>query len=393
MVFADPRAILPEPPDELKRHSSRLAEQIRLRIADEGPIPFSTYMEMALYEPGLGYYSAGLRKFGSGGDFTTAPELGGLFARCLAAQATEIVSGLDAWEVLEIGAGSGRLAAGFLTALPAGAVPRRYRILERSADLRRIQQERLGRLSQVDCEFEWLDRPPDSDWEGLLLANEVIDALAVERFELAESGVWRLGVDHGADGFAWAILPASAQLRQSITAALGPVAETLPAGFRSEILPQLPAWLEGLTRHMRRGVALFCDYGYTRREYYRSDRSDGTLVCHYRHRAHDDPFAWPGLQDISAFVDFTALAEAGHECGLDCAGYATQAMFLFGCGLEEILADQAELPTRERLAVSEEIRMLTLPGEMGEKFQCMALARNVPGELRGFSWQDLRYRL
>jgi len=393
MVPADPRAILPDPPDELKRHSARLAERIRRRIADEGPLPFSAYMEMALYEPGLGYYSAGLHKFGKGGDFTTAPELGGLFARCLAAQAADIATGLIDWEVLEVGAGSGRLAADFLAALPADRAPRRYRILERSADLRRAQRERLTRQPGIPCELQWLDRPPETDWQGLLLANEVVDALAVERFELRAGDIGRMAVDVAGEGFAWSLTPAPAWLREGVAAVLGQAPEAFPDGYRSEICPQLPAWLEGLTRNLRRGVALFTDYGYPRTEYYRPERSDGTLVCHYRHRAHHDPFVSPGLQDISTFIDFTALAEAGRACALDCAGYAAQAMFLFGCGLERLQAGLADRPVPEQLAASEEIRMLTLPGEMGEKFQCMALVRDWEEALRGFSWQDLRYRL
>ncbi len=390
-MFAAPsHAILPDPPDELKHLGQRLCAKLRERIAGSGFLSFREYMESALYEPGLGYYSAGLVKFGADGDFVTAPELGSVFGHCLAAQAVEIGAALGEWDILEIGAGSGRLAADILDATGADG-PTRYRILERSADLRAVQRATLESRSPRYLErVEWLDAPPTEQWQGVLLANEVIDALAVERFRLDGENVLQLGVETDGEGFDWTTRPAPAELADAINLALGDRRDALADGYTSEICRGLPEWLDAVTASLSEGVALFIDYGHPRDEYYRPERRDGTLVCHYRHRAHDDPFLWPGLQDITAFVDFTALAEAADACGLDCAGYAPQAQFLIGCGLEQVLAGMAELPDRARFDLARQVRELTLPGAMGEKFQVMALARNLDVPLRGFSLADLR---
>ena len=394
MVNTDSRAILPEPPEELKQHSEALRSLIMARIRDGGPIAFSEFMEMALYEPGLGYYSAGARKFGPRGDFITAPELGNVFARSVAIQAAEIGRELEGFEVLELGAGTGRFAADYLQSLEPGCLPERYRILERSADLRQVQQRTLQeQVPAMVRRIEWLDEPPVDAWQGLLFANEVIDALPVERFRIGEQGLEQMRVDLSGNTFEWTFRPASGPLERAIAATLAGLPCDLPVGYRSEICASLPAWLKAVTGSLQRGVALFIDYGYTRGDYYLPTRGDGTLICHYRHRAHGDPFTWPGLQDISAFVDFTALAEAGQRCGLECAGYANLAMFLAGSGLPEILAGLASLPDIERMRMAGEIRQLALPEVMGEKFQCMALKRDYHAPLRGFSHSDLRYRL
>jgi SAM-dependent MidA family methyltransferase len=393
-----PRNILPEPPDELKRLSATLSERIRGEIRREGMIPFSRYMEMALYEPGLGYYSAGLHKIGEAGDFTTAPELGSLFAACLSRQVAELAECLGGYDILEVGAGSGRLAAGLLTSLDPRHLPQRYKILERSADLRKVQEELISSAApELLQRVEWLDRPPEDDWSGLLIANEVIDALAVERFELASGELKQLCVKTHEGGFDWATRPAPPALQAAVKK-LG--SEQAPGfmvdltdGYRSEICLQLTPWLEALTACMARGLALFIDYGYPRGEYYSTERVDGTLMCHYRHRAHDDVFFWPGLQDITAWVDFTALAEASLDCGLELEGYSTQAMFLLGCGLEEAMANLLDGRTDAAPELSAEARHLTMPGMMGERFQVMGLGRGIGQPLRGFSLQDLRHRL
>jgi SAM-dependent MidA family methyltransferase len=393
MLANDSRSILPEPSGELKQLSGRLSERIRARIEEEGPLPFSTYMEMALYEPGLGYYSAGLRKFGVGGDFVTAPELGTVFADCLARQVEELGDRLGDYLILEIGAGNGSLAADLLQAL-AAAGPERYFILERSAHLRQVQRETLERQAPglLAC-VGWLDAPPAEPWQGLVIANEVIDALPVERFHVSREGLQQMLVKASGMDFDWATGPPPQALSAAIESTLGEKLGHLPEGYSSEINPRLGPWLESVTCNLERGCALFMDYGYPRGEYYLPERRTGTLVCHYRHRAVEDPFRWPGLQDLSAFVDFTALAEAGRDLGLDCAGYTSQAMFLFGCGLEGLLQDAARLPDRERLQFTSEVRELTLPGAMGEKFQVMALARGLDQPMRGFMQLDLRYRL
>lgn len=390
--------ILPEPPQELKCVSAELSSLIRQRIASDGPLPFSAYMEMALYEPGLGYYSAGLQKFGAGGDFVTAPQLGDIFARCLATQVRQVAAELGAYEIVEAGAGTGVLAADLLLALEQQQPPQRYRILERSAHLRHIQRETLARLAPHWLDrIEWLDQPPGADWQGVFLANEVLDALCVERFCITADGIRQLQVVDRDDGFGWQQGPCPAALESKIAAVLATLEEKLPAHYRSELNPDLAAWLDAVTGRLARGLALFVDYGYTRRDYYAPYRRDGTLVCHYRHRVHSDPFQWPGLTDISASVDFTALAEAADDCGLEVCGYTTQAMFLLASGLDAIMGGFGDLTEAERLAMNNQVRRLTLPGEMGERFQVMALARGLDeqlcDELRGFSAADLRYRL
>lgn len=393
MPPADTRAILPQPPEELKQRSAQLAGKICERIDRDGPIPFAAFMEMALYQPGLGYYSAGLHKFGADGDFVTAPGLGKLFAGCLARQAGQLGAELGDWELLEVGAGEGRLAAALLAALGEDAAPRCYLILERSADLRAVQRKHLQAGAPWMLQrVRWLDAPPTEAWQGLLLANEVIDALPVERFQVGE-GLEQLLVGHDGGAFSWEARPAPPALDAHLRATLGALADDLPRGYRSECLPMLGSWLEGLTAGLRRGVALFIDYGYPRRAYYSTERNDGTLMCHFRHRAHPDPLLWPGLQDITAWVDFTALAEAGQATGLELAGYCAQGAFLLACGLPDFAAGLETLPAQQRLAMAREIRTLTLPGEMGERFQCMALARDWPAPLLGFSGQDLRGRL
>ena len=386
--------ILPEPPIELKRHSDRLAERIRGAIRDEGPIPFSRYMEMALYEPGLGYYSAGLHKLGEAGDFTTAPELGSLFAACLARQCAETGAGLDGYEILEVGAGSGRLAAAMLESLDSDNGPARYRILERSADLRAVQRETLeARVPGWMERIQWLDTPPDQDWQGILIANEVVDALAAERFEVDGGAVRQLCVKETAEGFDWATRPAPAPLESAVRKLETDLGEAFRHGYRSELHLQLAPWLSAVTARMTRGLALIVDYGYPRSEYYLPERRDGTLMCHYRHRAHDDPFFWPGLQDITAWVDFTALAEAADACGLEVEGYTTQAMFLAGSGLETVLQERAAVADDGGLALGAEARQLLMPGMMGERFQVMGIGRGLEREASGFSLLDLRYRL
>jgi SAM-dependent MidA family methyltransferase len=388
------RNILPEPPAELKQLSRRLCRRIEDAMADKGQIPFSRYMEMALYEPGLGYYSAGLHKFGESGDFVTAPEMGSLFAACLSRQAAQLGEELGPYEVLEIGAGSGRLAADFLNETAPQKGPERYRILERSADLRAVQRAHIQAVAPRWLDrIEWIDEPPAEDWQGLLMANEVIDALAVERFQISDGAVERLCVKSTADGFGWSLCEAPESLEIAVRHVESTNGSTLADGYRSEIQPHLPAWLQSVTGRMQRGLALFIDYGYPRSEYYLPERRDGTLMCHYRHRAHDDVFFWPGLQDITAWVDFTALAEAADECGLDVEGYCTQAMFLIGCGLDDALSTKIHADDSRAVELSAEVRQLTLPGAMGERFQVMGVGRGLETAPRGFSVQDLRYRL
>ena len=386
--------ILPEPPEELKQLSESLGSRIREEISLDGMIPFSQYMEMALYEPGLGYYSAGLHKLGKSGDFITAPELGSLFAGCLANQVAELADSLGNYDILEAGAGTGQLAADLLQELAPDKLPDRYLVLERSADLQAVQRERIaaaapGLLDRV----EWLDQPPTTPWQGVLIANEVLDALTVERFRMGKEGVEQLCVVEQDGQFTWASRQAPERLKLAVEQVMAELETGLQPGYRSEINLDTAHWLHAITSQMERGLALFIDYGYPRAEFYLPERSDGTMMCHYRHRAHDDVFFWPGLQDITAWVDFTALAEAADTCELDVEGYTSQAMFLLGCGLDRILTGHSSNSADGGLALSAQARQLTLPGMMGEKFQVMGLGRGLEEPLCGFSLQDLRHRL
>lgn len=383
--------ILPEPPEDLKQHSARLHARIVERIGQDGPIPFSTFMEMALYEPGLGYYSAGLQKFGAEGDFVTAPELGDVFAACLARQVEQVAEVLGEIEILEIGAGSGQLAADLIKELRgrSQAKASSYRILERSAHLRAVQRETLAQAG-LEGAVEWLDAPPDKPWKGIIIANEVIDALAVERFQLRDGEVRQVcvGVEEGALKLTERAAPDDLE---ATVRALG----DLPAGYRSEVCLLLQPWLKTVTESLETGVALFIDYGYPRAEYYLPERRDGTLIAHYQHRAHGQLLRYPGLQDLTAFVDFTAVAEAGQSAGLDLLGYTNQALFLMSCGMDEVVHERLSGDPEQDMKVNNQVRHLMLPGMMGEKFQVMALGRGWPGGegLRGFSFRDLSARL
>jgi len=386
---------LPELTPDESAHSQRLAERLREEIARAGGwISFARFMQIALYEPGLGYYSAGARKLGAAGDFITAPEVAPVFSRCLAVQSAEILRGLGGGEVLELGAGSGAMAAAMLAEFERlEALPARYRILDVSADLRERQRATLQQAvpSLLD-RVEWLDRMPDTV-SGVIVANEVLDAMPVERFALRSGEINALGVTWHFGRFEWSETRASEPLRAVVRSLQQQVGDAWPDGYVSEANLGLAPWLASLGGALERGVMLFVDYGLPRREYYSPERSDGTLLCHFRHRFHDDPFARLGLQDITAWVDFTAVAEAGEAAGLALAGYATQAHFLIGNGIGEFVANVADLDVVQRVNLSRQAMLLTLPGEMGERFKVIALARGYDSPLRGFTVRDLRHTL
>jgi SAM-dependent MidA family methyltransferase len=390
---------LPEPTPEERIPSARLTDVIRAEIERSGgAIDFSRFMELALYSPGLGYYSGGRQKFGAAGDFVTAPELGSMFARCLARQCREILEHLGGGDILEAGAGSGRLAADLLLELERlGRLPARYFILELSAELRARQAETLKqRAPHLIARVHWLDRLTER-FRGVVLGNELLDALPVERFRVTDHGIEQLQVGWGKDGFLWKARPADENIRARIVP-LG-----LPPGYTSEIGFAADGWVRTLAEKIEAGVLLLIDYGFPRREFYHPQRTMGTLMCHYRHRAHDDPLVLVGLQDITAHVDFTAIAAAavlpspsgrGNEgegkAGLDLLGYTSQAMFLLGCGLDEIAGASDPGDARAHLALTAEIKKLTLPSEMGELFKVIALGRGVSIPLAGFCRQDRR---
>jgi SAM-dependent MidA family methyltransferase len=393
------QADLPLPDDAAQAHSARLAALIRAEIAAEGgSLPFSRFMERSLYAPGLGYYSAGSTKFGEAGDFTTAPEMGPLFASCVAQAVAPVLQQLGPEaEFVEIGGGSGAFAEIVLKRLlDLDALPARYAILEPSADLRERQRERLGQrlIPPVFDLVEWLDGPPSDAWNGVLFANEVIDALPTPRFTLRDGEVFEEGVALGAEGrFVRTDRPADALLAAAVRHVERYLGQPFPDGYRSELLPQLPYWIQAVMGGLDRGAMLFVDYGYTRREFYQPDRDDGTLRAYYRHRVHNDPYLWPGLQDITASVDFTALAEAGTQAGFDLAGYTTQANFLLGNGLQERLNEaEARADETTLLRLRNEAKRLTLPSEMGERFQVMGFSSDVEFGT-AFLFNDLSWRL
>ena len=395
----DPR--LPIPDADALAHSERLRTRIQEQIlAAGGAIPFSRFMELSLYAPGLGYYSAGATKFGAAGDFVTAPELGPLFAACVADSLTPVMQQLGpAADIVELGGGSGAFAEVALKKLlAADALPARYAILEPSADLRARQQERLREhLNPLLYDLvDWLDAPPQEPWDGVLFANEVIDALPTPRFTLRDGEVFEEHVALDGEGrFVRMDRPADALLAAAVRHVERARNEgPFPDGYRSELLPQLPYWIQAVIGGMRNGAMLFVDYGYPRGEYYNAQRSDGTLRAFRRHHLVDDVLALPGLQDITASVDFTALAEAGTGAGFDLSGYCAQASFLIGNGLEANLA-AAESRARDEAALyrlRQEAKRLTLPNDMGERFQVMGFQRDVEFGV-AFLAGDLSWRL
>jgi SAM-dependent MidA family methyltransferase len=381
----------PLTPDEAA-HSRRLTHRIWEEIDQCGGwLSFERFMEMALYEPGLGYYSAGATKLGAGGDFVTAPEVSPLFSRCLANQCSEILRHVSGGSILELGAGSGVMAADLLNELAAqGALPERYLILEVSADLRERQLTLIReRAPEHEGRVDWLDRLPE-EFRGVVLANEVLDALPVQRFRIRADQINALGVTWQLGRLDWSEVHADAELEAAVRSIEASTGERLPDGYTSEINMRLAPWITGIATALREGVALFIDYGLPQRQYYRNDRREGTLLCHFRHRFHDDPLINVGVQDIGAWVDFTAVAEAASAAGLAVAGFATQAHFLIGSGLEQLLAPAEvgnELASRVQLA--RQAMLLTLPGEMGERFKVIGLSRGFEQPLRGFAVRDL----
>jgi SAM-dependent MidA family methyltransferase len=383
-------AQLPHPAPEATEHSARLCELIRRDIAEQGGwISFARYMELALYAPGLGYYTAGAHKFGEAGDFVTAPELSPLFGRTLARQVAEIMVS-SAPHIVELGAGSGKLAADLLGELEQlGSLPESYAILEVSADLRARQQDLLReRLPHLMQRVRWLDELPER-FSGAVIANEVLDALPVHLVHWRDSALAERGVAFGADGlgvngFIWQERPIAdtglLQAAQQIA---------VPDDYVSEVGRAAHGLVNSLASCLNQGALLFIDYGFGAREFYHPQRDCGTLMCHYRHHAHDDPFYLPGLQDITAHVNFTAIAESGIDAGLDLLGYTSQAFFLLNCGIADLLKDVAPESLRDYLPLSAQLQKLTSPAEMGELFKVMALGRGMAQPLCGFARGDL----
>ncbi|ROH85864.1 class I SAM-dependent methyltransferase [Pseudomethylobacillus aquaticus] len=377
---------LPIPDQDARQASQQLAQHITQQIrAAGGWMPFSDYMHAALYTAGLGYYSGGAQKFGADGDFVTAPEISPLFAQSLADQLAEVLRETGG-DVLELGAGRGRLAAQLLLALEAlQCLPVRYLILEVSAQLRAEQQAHIARLPQhLAQRVHWLDGLPEA-LAGVVIGNEVLDALPVEVLELGDTGWNTLGVAEQDDGFIWQARP----LLQTPAAVQG---MDLPPGYITEHCPAASALVSSLAERLAVGLLLFIDYGFARAEYYHPQRRQGTLMCHYRHHAHGDPFFYPGLQDITAHVDFSAVAEAAAPT-LDLLGYAGQAQFLINCGITEHLAAVSAADAGQYLPLAAAAQKLLSPAEMGELFKVIALGRGIQAPLRGFRRGDRSHTL
>jgi SAM-dependent MidA family methyltransferase len=379
---------LPTPPAAALAHSEKLAALIRGEIAaGAGWIPFARYMELALYAPGLGYYTAGARKLGREGDFITAPEMTPLYGQTLARQAAEVLeSGLD--QILEIGAGSGALAAALLTELESlGRLPRNYYILEVSPDLRERERDLLAqKVPQLLERVIWLNRLPTL-YQGLIIGNEVLDAMPVHIVRAGAAGIEEAGVALADGAFAWDWRAAGAELRAAAEAL------RLPPGYRTEIQLVACGFVRTLAQAMTRGVILLVDYGFPAREYYHEQRSQGTLMCHYRHRAHADPFFLPGLQDITSHIDFSAVARAGAEAGLDLLGYTGQAQFLINCGITDIMLRTSPENVMAYAPQAGAAQQLLSPSEMGELFKVIALGKNYAAPLAGFAGGDRRAAL
>jgi SAM-dependent MidA family methyltransferase len=370
---------LPPPGKTAVAHSSRLVQAIIARIEERGGlIGFDEYMRMALYEPGLGYYSAATQKFGPQGDFVTAPEISPMFGFCLAQQANTLVAqGCNA-RILEFGAGSGKLCAQILHALP---ILEHYHILDLSAELKQRQEQYLrARLpAELFHKIDWLSTLP-ADFDGIVLANEVLDAMPVHIVQ--KQGDWmELGVGYDGESLTWQSFapgePALDAIR-SIEARLG----ELPDNYRSELNLNYPAWFNALAQSCNRTVVLIIDYGYEQAHYYHPERNRGSLTCHYRHRVHNNPLIYPGLQDITAFVDFDACADAAENAGFELTGLVPQGQFLLANGLLEEAQRQARESDRvAQLTVSQQVQSLCLPQEMGEKFKVLAMQKNLALEM------------
>ncbi|MBS0287132.1 MAG: SAM-dependent methyltransferase [Proteobacteria bacterium] len=385
---------LPLPSQEALAHQQKLLRFLVQIIAKKGPLSFAEFMASALYAPGLGYYSAGAQKFGESGDFVTAPEISALFSNCLARQCAQILATLSKQAViLELGAGSGKMAAALLTTLKnLNQLPAQYFILEVSADLKQRQQQYLKQHCQDYFKnIVWLDKLPEQAVEGIILGNEVLDAMPVELFQIGENGeLLQAYVNYENEQWQCTFsTDVKEKVKDAILALQTQLGYQFAPKYTSEINVELAPWVSALSNILSKGVMLFIDYGFPNHEYYHPSRHMGTLMCHYRHHAHPDPLRYIGLQDITAHVDFSALAKAAMSAQCDVLGYTTQAAFL----LSNNILENHSLDAQEQLKISQQIQKLTAPHEMGELFKVMALGKNYDEPLQGFSLRDYKHRL
>lgn len=368
---------LPTPSAESQAYSQQLSDLVQKKIIQSaGWINFFDFMQMALYTPKLGYYSGGLQKFGDlkngGGDFVTAPEITPLFSQALAQQVGQIIA-LTQGNVLELGAGTGRLAADLLLALEAlGQLPNQYAILEVSSHLRSVQRATLEAcLPKILFQkIVWLDELPKS-FVGLMLGNEVLDAIPVQLLVKKEDVLYERGIVFE-DGFKWKDQP----LQDAVASKFIDAAQ-LPNEYLTEVSPAAVGLVHSLAGALKRGAILMLDYGFSSQEYYHPQRNQGTLMCHYQHYAHSDPLINIGLQDITAHVNFTAIAEAGLAQGLSLHGYCNQAQFLLSCGLLDLLAKESPDNTTVYMPMAAAVQKLLSPAEMGELFKVISFTKDL----------------
>ena len=387
-------ATLPPPSDIALAHSRSVQTMIRDKIhAAGGWISFEQFMNLALYTPGMGYYSSGATKLGSAGDFVTASEISSLFGRTLAQQVIQIYRQTSQTDLLEFGAGSGKLALDLLFELEkSDALPGKYFILEVSAELRQRQQMLLAdKAPHLVHLVEWLEQLP-AQFNGIILANEVLDAMPVHMVAWHNNELFERGVIWQNGQFAWQDRPIqNIELHHAasqLTSLINPhndVAFT----YVSEINLAATHFMRSLANIMQQGIILLIDYGFGRDEYYHPQRSQGTLMCHYRHHAHDDPFFLPGLQDITSHVDFSAISAAAENTELVLLGYTTQAYFLINCGITEILAQTPVEDTNNYLPQANQLQKLVSPAEMGELFKVIVFGKNFSEPLIGFKNGDM----
>jgi len=388
---------LPEPDECSLSISQQLQDRIREEIdQNNGLISFEHFMQMALYAPGLGYYAAGSRKFGAEGDFVTSPEISPLFSYCLANFCQQVLSNIPNGDILEFGAGSGVMAADILTELERRqAIPEHYYILEVSADLQQRQQQTLqAKVPHLADRIQWLQQLPEQTFNGVVLANELLDAMPVHRFYVDDDKAKQYMVSWSdtQSQFVTSTIDAETEVLKQVQHCQDYLRTNFSDGYESEISLAHSQWLAAVQATIGQGVFLLIDYGYGRSEYYHPERSMGTLMCHYRHRAHPDPFKLIGLQDITAYVDFTTLAEAAVANKMDVLGYTSQTSFLLDCGLEELMPDPQTSSTETLLKAAQQIKTLTLPSEMGERFKVMAIGKQYSEDVPGFGLFDqLRY--
>ena len=383
---------LPAPSDLAQQHSEKLITLIKNEIAqNNGAISFQRYMELALYAPGLGYYAAGSEKLGEEGDFVTAPEISSLFSQTLA---NAVLPALNLDQIiLEVGAGRGRMAADILVYLKQkNKLPKEYWILELSADLRERQKQTIAETIPEFLEnVKWLDELPEQ-FSGVVLANELLDAMPVQLFQKTDNDINEVNVVWLDDKFSF-------QLKSSFDERLIHRVKNIEdendvefnSGYISEINFAAEDWIKSIAERLQQGVIVLIDYGFPRHEYYHEQRAQGTLMCHYRHRTHPDAFVYPGLQDITAHVDFTAMADAALEVDLKVMGYTNQVSFLMGAGILELAALNEEgISLKQQMEMASQIKKLTLPHEMGELFKVIGFSKNCNVSLPAFEFRDLR---